>query len=98
MSGDVTHCPGGDCPWRHRCRRHTAEVLGRTDFFAQPPWRGDDGACDHYDADLVVVQRIRERAYRKWLDDGRPDGQALAHWLRADDDEAASHADADNAR
>lgn len=27
-----------------------------------------------------LEQRIRERAYRLWLDEGRPDGRAEAHW------------------
>ncbi|MCA3556479.1 DUF2934 domain-containing protein [Aestuariivirga sp.] len=27
--------------------------------------------------------RIRERAYLIWEGDGRPDGHALAHWVRA---------------
>ena len=29
------------------------------------------------------AQRIRERAYMIWERDGRPDGHALAHWVRA---------------
>jgi Protein of unknown function (DUF2934) len=27
--------------------------------------------------------RIRERAYQIWVDEGRPDGRELDHWLRA---------------
>ena len=29
------------------------------------------------------AQRIRERAYMIWERDGKPDGHALAHWVRA---------------
>ena len=28
-------------------------------------------------------QRIADLAYRMWEDDGRPEGRAEAHWLRA---------------
>lgn len=28
-------------------------------------------------------QRIRERAYRMWLDEGRPEGRAADHWDKA---------------
>lgn len=30
-----------------------------------------------------INDRIRERAYRIWIDEGKPDGRALDHWLRA---------------
>ncbi len=36
--------------------------------------------------DLVTrldEDRIRERAYRLWIEEGRPDGRDLAHWQRA---------------
>src|SRR5262249_23708239 len=29
-------------------------------------------------------QLIRARAYAMWEEDGRPDGKALAHWLKAE--------------
>ena len=28
-------------------------------------------------------ERIRDRAYRIWLDEGQPEGKYLEHWLRA---------------
>ena len=28
-------------------------------------------------------RRIRDRAYRIWIDEGQPDGKDLDHWLRA---------------
>ncbi|MBV8399472.1 MAG: DUF2934 domain-containing protein [Acetobacteraceae bacterium] len=30
-----------------------------------------------------IEQRIRERAYQIWEEEGRPDGRALEHWERA---------------
>jgi hypothetical protein len=35
-------------------------------------------------------QTIRERAYAIWEEEGRPDGKALDHWLRAVSDDNAS--------
>jgi hypothetical protein len=29
------------------------------------------------------VDRIRERAHQIWIEEGRPNGRALDHWLRA---------------
>lgn len=37
-----------------------------------------------------VQQRIRERAYAIWLEEGRPHGRDTDHWLRAEQDIAAS--------
>ena len=31
----------------------------------------------------VTDDRIRERAHEIWIEEGRPDGRALDHWLRA---------------
>ena len=33
--------------------------------------------------DHPQAARIRERAYMMWERDGRPDGHALLHWVRA---------------
>ncbi len=38
-------------------------------------------------------QAIRERAYSRWEEEGRPDGKHLEHWLRAEmeiDEEAVA--------
>lgn len=34
-------------------------------------------------------ERIRERAYEIWERDGRPEGKAVEHWLRAEAEVAA---------
>ncbi|MGE0005886.1 MAG: DUF2934 domain-containing protein [Parvibaculaceae bacterium] len=31
----------------------------------------------------VTEERIRERAYRLWIEEGRPDGKASEHWEKA---------------
>lgn len=35
------------------------------------------------DRDEALQQRIRDRAYRLWEEEGRPDGKAAEHWMRA---------------
>ena len=30
-----------------------------------------------------LEQRIRERAYQIWIEDGQPEGKETAHWERA---------------
>lgn len=37
----------------------------------------DDAAQDE------LERRIRDRAYRIWLDEGQPEGRYLDHWIRA---------------
>lgn len=41
-------------------------------------------------------QRIRERAYRLWEDEGRPEGRAEAHWELACQQEAEREASLDD--
>ena len=36
--------------------------------------------------DHQKAERIRTRAYMIWERDGRPDGHALAHWVKAKDE------------
>jgi len=45
-----------------------------------------------------LERRIRERAYFRWLDEGRPAGRATEHWLRACEEEAAAAAPQREAR
>lgn len=35
-------------------------------------------------ADRNVQERVRQRAYRLWEQEGRPEGQAEEHWRRAE--------------
>ena len=34
--------------------------------------------------DLQLMARIRRRAYEIWEEEGRPEGRARIHWLRAE--------------
>ncbi|MDO9710609.1 DUF2934 domain-containing protein [Paracraurococcus lichenis] len=40
-------------------------------------------------------QRVRERAYHLWEAEGRPEGRADAHWVRAAQEEAEHEAAVD---
>lgn len=33
---------------------------------------------------MLSEEVIRERSYQIWLSEGRPDGKAVEHWLRAE--------------
>ncbi|MDE1995763.1 MAG: DUF2934 domain-containing protein [Rhizobiaceae bacterium] len=37
-----------------------------------------------------IEQKQRERAYKIWEEEGRPDGRHLDHWQRADDQHEAT--------
>jgi len=51
-------------------------------------------AADHHEKEL----RIRERAYEFWVEEGRPEGRALDHWLRAKRELEAAQDPAEAAR
>ena len=46
---------------------------------------GQHGACDMFRADESGEQAIQDHAYFLWEIEGRPEGRALDHWLRAAD-------------
>lgn len=59
----------------------------------EPNKAGQQGQTDHVikelhttpteDGSETPLDRVRERAYRIWEEEGRPEGMALQHWLRA---------------
>ncbi len=69
---------------------------GRSEGGERERWERAKGAVEHMDR-LVEAQTrwrarndpeeqerlVRERAYRIWLDEGRPEGLYLDHWERA---------------
>jgi hypothetical protein len=42
----------------------------------------DAGSSDNH-GHGVNDDRVRERAHQIWVEEGKPDGRALDHWLRA---------------
>ena len=48
----------------------------------EPPLFTEPGS-DFPDAQAAFERRVRERAYFLWLEEGRPDGRALEHWMLA---------------
>jgi len=43
-----------------------------------------EAAISSAEGQLDREQAIRERAYSIWEEEGRPDGQHVSHWLRAE--------------
>ena len=41
---------------------------------------------------IDILQRIRERSYQLWEQEGRPAGRHLAHWLQAEQELVAKNA------
>ena len=44
-------------------------------------------------ADADVRERVRERAYSLWEQEGRPEGRAEDHWRRAEAEVGVNHGD-----
>lgn len=86
-AGDITLCEGEGCPLRGSCVRYRAERLGRYNSFGVSPYSAARGGCEEFldlAAQRPTEQRIRERAYHRWLAEGRPEGQADRHWAEAE--------------
>lgn len=86
MLYDFTMCPGKDCPVRQNCRRFTAKILGRQDFFAQAPYNFTTNSCEYFIRNRADEAQIRLRAYEIWQKMGCPDGKSVEHWLQAEKD------------
>ena len=44
---------------------------------------GDRAPAFEHRATEISEHHIRERAYGIWIEEGRPDGREVEHWLRA---------------
>ncbi|MEA5260142.1 DUF2934 domain-containing protein [Arcicella aquatica] len=86
MLYDITMCKGGDCPKKHLCYRYTADIEGRQDFFPNLPFDFEQNTCEFYWQDVQRFEQIKVRAYDLWLDERRPRGRALDHWLKAENE------------
>jgi hypothetical protein len=51
---------------------------------ATPLWSAEVGAGPEAAGALPREQRVRERAFQIWLDEGKPSGRDLDHWRRAE--------------
>jgi hypothetical protein len=54
---------------------------------SEPPGEADPGVLTHIPVGAagkgVNEDRVRERAYLIWVDEGGPQGRELDHWLQA---------------
>jgi hypothetical protein len=60
--------------------------MGGDASMAEPPTGADAGMGDNLVApanDRAEDDRVREGAYLIWVDEGRPHGRELDHWLQA---------------
>jgi hypothetical protein len=39
--------------------------------------------AEHRETESISEERIRERAYCIWIEEGRPEGRRHDHWIRA---------------
>jgi hypothetical protein len=83
MPFDMTHCDGQHCPLKENCLRYTAVSYGKRDFFGTPPYNLITCDCQHYWDDRPSEANIRQLAYQLWEKSGCESGNALHHWLQA---------------
>jgi len=57
-----------------------SETLGRPTDAGSPA--SGPGAVESRGHE-VDDERVRERAHQIWIEEGKPDGRAVDHWLRA---------------
>lgn len=87
MSIDLTLCTGEGCPLRESCYRYRVIAYGRRDTFGSAPYDAAAATCAHLLAlPTIGEDDVRMRAYVTWDAEGRPEGRADEHWLRAESD------------
>ncbi|BAY82835.1 hypothetical protein NIES267_23200 [Calothrix parasitica NIES-267] len=84
MPYDITLCPGESCLIKQNCYRFTLKVLGRQNFFTQIPCNSTTNSCEHFISNRPPEEKIRIKAYQIWQQMGRPSGQSLECWLKAE--------------
>ena len=80
---DITHCCGQDCPLNQTCLRCTAIVVGRQDFFTRLYYNFETAHCDYYWDERPSEDKIRQRAYQLWEQNGCEMDKAEQHWFQA---------------
>lgn len=86
MPYDITLCAGGDCPIKNFCHRHTAEVLGRQDFFGTPPFDFSTKKCAYFLRNEAFFQHIRKKAFKIWELSDKSQNNSTTHWEQAEAD------------
>ncbi|MBD2593160.1 hypothetical protein BCD64_25505 [Nostoc sp. MBR 210] len=84
MPYDITLCPGKNCPIQKNCYRFTAEIIGRQDFFVEPPYSFVNNCCEYFISNLPDESAIRVKAYEIWQKKGCPGDKAWENWLEAE--------------
>ncbi|CAH0995391.1 hypothetical protein EMA8858_01512 [Emticicia aquatica] len=85
MPYEITLCAGGDCPIKQYCYRHTAEILGRQDFFGSVPFDYTTKKCYYFLKNEAYFEQIRKNAYKIWENNGKPDNSSVSHWQLAEE-------------
>jgi hypothetical protein len=80
---DILLCPGEGCPFKNYCFRHTAEILGRQNFFGSTPYQEKRNTCDYFYENSFFHSEVQLKAYQIWQNQGCPVGQAMQHWQEA---------------
>ena len=67
-----------------RPRNAIAERSGQRPSSDTPFRNGNTSDALHQASSLTREQRIRDRAFQIWLDEGKPDGRHQEHWRMAE--------------
>ncbi len=86
MSYDITLCAGGDCSIKQFCYRHTAEILGRQNFFGNLPCDTTKNTYEYFLKNEFYEELIRQRAYQIWEKNGRKLEDGFSNWEQAEDE------------
>ncbi|WP_394994051.1 hypothetical protein, partial [Emticicia sp.] len=85
MPYDITLCAGGDCPIKQFCNRHTAEILGRQDFFGSIPFDFFNKNCSFFIKNDNYFGHIRLKAFEIWEMSLNQSQNSLQYWQLAEE-------------
>jgi len=80
MQNNITKCPAKKCSKKYDCFRYTAVSVGRVATFSSTPQIKEGGECKNFVDNTFQIERL---AYFLWLDAGKPEGMANAHYMKA---------------
>jgi hypothetical protein len=86
MPYDITLCAGGDCPIKNFCHRHTAEVLGRQDFFGTLPFNFSSKKCTYFLRNEAYFEYIRKKAFKIWELSDKSANNSTTNWEQAEEE------------
>jgi hypothetical protein len=86
MPHDITLCAGDDCPLKQFCYRHTAELLGKQNFFGSLNFDFSTKNCPFFIKNDNYFGHIRLKAFKIWEMSDKTAQNSKHYWQLAEEE------------